>query len=131
MTGGCTEVLLIRALQGHGFDWIEPFRLHKVVTHDREDNFQHLVHGTNWYALDNILFDDLKPGGGNLPSAVQPGGEGSSLAVRVDNHFAAFPPWSSECIAGMRKESEVHIFYDIPRLMSLGVEFMVSVNGAT
>jgi len=35
----------------HGFDWIEPSRLHKVVTSNNADKFQHLIHGTNWYAM--------------------------------------------------------------------------------
>ena len=95
------------------------------------DKFQHLVHGTNWYALDNILVDYLQPGGGSLPSAVQQGGGGMTPAARVDNHFAAFAPWDKECIAGMRKEREVHVFYDIHRLASENVGLMVSVNGAT
>ena len=64
-------------------------------------------------------------------SAAQPGGGGLTPRARVDNHFAAFAPWDNECIAGMRKESEVHVFYDIHRLATENIGLMVSVNGAT
>ena len=53
------------------------------------------------------------------------GGGGLTPAVRVDNHFAAFAPWDKECMAGMRKESEVHVFYDIHRV----VDDDVAVDG--
>ena len=87
--GACVEVIMIRALQGHGFDRIEPLRLHKQISLENVDKFMHLVHGTNWDALDSILIDYLQPGGGSLPSAVQRGGGGATPPVRVDNHFAA------------------------------------------
>ena len=29
--GACVEVIMIRALQGHSFDWIEPLRLHRSL----------------------------------------------------------------------------------------------------
>ena len=82
---------------------IEPLRLHRQLESKNISKIKHLVHGTNWYAMDSILVDYLKPGGGGLPSAVQRGGGGSSPAARVDNHFAAFAPWDRECMAGMRK----------------------------
>ena len=129
--GACVDVIMIRALQGHWFDWLEPRRLHKEVTAANIEKFKHLVHGTNGYALDSIMVDYLQPGGGGSSSAVQLGGGGLSPAVRVDNHFAAFAPWDKECVAGVRKESEVHIFYDLRRIMEDNVGMMVSVNGAT
>ena len=91
----------------------------------------YLVHGTNWYAMDRILVDHLQPGGGSVTSAAQqPGGGDMTPAVRVDNHFAAFAPWDKECMAGMRKESEVHVFYDIVRVTNEGALIMVSANCA-
>ena len=35
----------------HGFDWIEPSRLHKVVASNNAEKFQHRIHGTNWSAM--------------------------------------------------------------------------------
>ena len=77
------------------------------------------------------MINHLEPGGGSLPSAAQLRGSGGlPPAVRVDNHFAGFAPWDRECKAGMRKESEVHVFYDISRVVNDGAQLMVSVNGA-
>ena len=49
---GATAVAAAAArATAHGFDWIEPSRLHKVVTNNNAEKFQHLIHGTNWYAM--------------------------------------------------------------------------------
>ena len=49
---GATAVAAAAArAAAHGFDWIEPSRLHKVVTNNNAEKFQHLIHGTNWYAM--------------------------------------------------------------------------------
>ena len=74
--GACCEVLMMRALQGHGFGWIDPLRLHRQLSVRNLDMVKHLVHGTNWYAMDSILINHLEPGGGSLPSAAQLRGSG-------------------------------------------------------
>ena len=81
----------------------------------------------------------VQSGSTTIPScrpSLTPAVEESISAVgsgdRVENHFAASSPWNPACQAGMRKESDMYVFYDLQSLVgTLGKEFWVSVKGVT
>ena len=62
----------------HGFDWIELSRLHKVVTNNNAEKFQHLIHGPNWYAMGCLAVEACLQRSSVAVRVL------ASLAVRVD-----------------------------------------------
>ena len=108
---GDSEVLLIRANQGHSIPNIDPHQLLTPVPPD-ELRSMTIVHGTSLDAWNNHIQR-----------------EGLSRMTRNHIHFATGLPKDKEVISGMRKSCQVYIFVDGEQCAAHGIEFFRSDNG--
>jgi 2'-phosphotransferase len=108
---GNSEVLLIRANQGHSIPNIDPHQLLTRVPPEELGTLT-IVHGTSLDAWKNHIQN-----------------EGLSRMTRNHIHFATGLPKDKEVISGMRQSCQVYIYADGDKCATHGIEFFRSDNG--
>jgi 2'-phosphotransferase len=108
---GDSEILLIRANQGHSIPNIDPHQLLTPVPPE-ELRLLTIIHGTSLDAWNNHIQR-----------------EGLSGMTRNHIHFATGLPKDKGVISGMRKSCQVYIFVDGEQCATHGIEFFRSDNG--
>ena len=108
---GESDVLCIRANQGHSISSVDPLLLLTPVPPEELGSLT-IVHGTSLDAWN----DHIKK-------------EGLSRMTRNHMHFATGLPKDKEVISGMRRSCQVYIYVDGERCARDGIEFFRSDNG--
>ena len=103
-----SDVLMIRAVQGHTISRINDEELLELVTNPSVIPI--CVHGTYKNALPSIM------------------SRGLNRMKRNHIHFSAGEPNDSRVISGMRRSCEVLIYIDVSRAMQAGIQFYRSLN---